>query len=214
MSDVDWARRCLSPLWTHGPQTRMGRGPGSRVTWLCITYSDRPAIDAGGRGRRPGSAAGRPDRGADRDAALYAEVRAMLFGRAVPGGTDSVPAGEMVRLTDAAERDRRSDDDGVGRAAARPRCPRRSGACLQPHLPGAGCGDSGDRAATRRRAAGGVRRVRPHRRRRGAGLGGARVRHTSVGTTCSSVSKYVRKCLFHLRFTVLSGTWTVSPAVR
>ena len=55
---------------------------------------------------------------ADRDAALHAEVRAILLGRAVPGDADCVPAGDLVRLSDAAYRDRRADDDGVGRAAA------------------------------------------------------------------------------------------------
>ena len=55
---------------------------------------------------------------AGRDAALHAEVRAMLLGRAVPGAADCVPAGDLVRLSDAAYRERRADDDGVGRAAA------------------------------------------------------------------------------------------------
>ena len=53
----------------------------------------------------------------DRNAALHAEVRAMLLAHAVPGGADTIAAGEMVRLSDAAYRDRRADDRGVGRAA-------------------------------------------------------------------------------------------------
>ena len=47
----------------------------------------------------------------NRDAALHAEVRAMLLGLAVPGDTESIPAGGLVRLSDAAYR------DGVGPAA-------------------------------------------------------------------------------------------------
>ena len=54
----------------------------------------------------------------NRDAALHAEVRAMLLGLAMPGDTDSIPAGGLVRLSDATYRDRRAGDDGVGRAAA------------------------------------------------------------------------------------------------
>ena len=54
----------------------------------------------------------------EREAALHAEVRAMLLGRAVPGDADAVPAGGLVRLSDAAYRDRRAGDDGVGRGAA------------------------------------------------------------------------------------------------
>ena len=54
----------------------------------------------------------------DRDAALHAEVRAMLVGHAVPGDADTIATGELVRLSDAAYRDRRADDRGVGRAAA------------------------------------------------------------------------------------------------
>ena len=54
---------------------------------------------------------------ADRDAVLHAEVRAILLGRSVPGDTDSIPAGDLVRLSYTAYRDRRADD-GVGRAAA------------------------------------------------------------------------------------------------
>ena len=55
---------------------------------------------------------------ANRDAALHAEVRAMLLGLAVPGDTESIPAGGLVRLSDATYRDRRAGDDGVGRALA------------------------------------------------------------------------------------------------
>lgn len=55
---------------------------------------------------------------AGREAALHAEVRAMLLGRAVPGAADCVPAGGLARLSDAAYRDWRADGDGVGRAAA------------------------------------------------------------------------------------------------
>ena len=55
---------------------------------------------------------------ANRDVALHAEVRAMLLGLAVPGDTESIPAGGLVRLSDATYRDRRAGDDGVGRAAA------------------------------------------------------------------------------------------------
>ena len=51
----------------------------------------------------------------DGDAALHAEVRAMLLGRAVPGDSESIAAGELVRLSDATYRDRRAGDDGVGR---------------------------------------------------------------------------------------------------
>ena len=54
---------------------------------------------------------------ANRDAALHAEVRAMLLGLAMPGDTDAIPAGGLVRLSDATYRDRRGRD-GVGRAAA------------------------------------------------------------------------------------------------
>ena len=49
---------------------------------------------------------------------LHAEVRAILLGRSVPGDTDSIPAVDLVRLSYTAYRDRRADDDGVGRAAA------------------------------------------------------------------------------------------------
>ena len=42
----------------------------------------------------------------------------MLLGLAVPGDTDSIPAGGLVRLSDATYRDRRAGHDGVGRAAA------------------------------------------------------------------------------------------------
>ena len=55
---------------------------------------------------------------AGRDAAIHAEVRAILIGRAVPGDSSCVPAGDLVRLSDAAYRDRRADDNGVGRSAA------------------------------------------------------------------------------------------------
>ena len=54
----------------------------------------------------------------DRDAALYAEVRAMLVGHAVPGDADTIATGDLVRLSDPTYRDRRADDRGVGRAAA------------------------------------------------------------------------------------------------
>ena len=57
---------------------------------------------------------------ANRDAALHAEVRVMLLGLAVPGDTDSIPAGGLVRLSDATYRDRRAGDDGVGRPPASP----------------------------------------------------------------------------------------------
>ena len=43
--------------------------------------------------------------------------RPVLLGRAAPGDTDSIPAGDVVRLSDAAYRDRRADDDGEGRPA-------------------------------------------------------------------------------------------------
>ena len=55
---------------------------------------------------------------AGRDAAIHAEVRAILIGRAVPGDVDCVAAGDLMRLSDAAYRARRAGDDGVGRAAA------------------------------------------------------------------------------------------------
>ena len=92
----------------------------------------------------------------------------MLFGRAVPGGTDSVPAGEMVRLTDAAERDRRSDDDGVGRAAATalPKTVGRIESYAFSRIFLELAAATAEIVRLRRRAAGGVRRVRPHRRRR------------------------------------------------
>ena len=43
---------------------------------------------------------------ADRDAVLHAEVRAILLGRSVPGDTDSIPSGDLVRLSYTAYRDR------------------------------------------------------------------------------------------------------------
>ena len=55
---------------------------------------------------------------ADRDAVLHAKVRAILLGRSVPGDTDSIPSGDLVRLSYTAYRDRQADDDSVGRAAA------------------------------------------------------------------------------------------------
>ncbi len=47
-----------------------------------------------------------------------APVTRLNHGLAVPGGTDSIPAGGLVRLSDATYRDRRAGDDGVGRDAA------------------------------------------------------------------------------------------------
>ena len=41
----------------------------------------------------------------------------MLLGLAMPGDTDAIPAGDLVRLSDATYRDRRAGRDGVGRAA-------------------------------------------------------------------------------------------------
>ena len=55
---------------------------------------------------------------AGRDAAIHAELRAILIGRAVPGDGDCIVAGDLLRLSDAAYRDRRAGDGGVGRAAA------------------------------------------------------------------------------------------------
>ena len=55
---------------------------------------------------------------AGREAAVHAEYRAILIGRAVPGEGDSVIVGDLARLDDATYRDRRASDDGVGRAAA------------------------------------------------------------------------------------------------
>jgi hypothetical protein len=45
-------------------------------------------------------------------------VRAILLDRAVPGDADTVRAGDLVRLSDAAYHDRRADENGV---AGRPR---------------------------------------------------------------------------------------------
>ena len=55
---------------------------------------------------------------ASRDAAMHAEVRAILVGRAVPGDAGCIAAGDLVRLSDTAYRERRAGDDGVGRSAA------------------------------------------------------------------------------------------------
>ena len=41
----------------------------------------------------------------------------MLLGLAMPGDTDAIPAGDLVRLSDATYRDRPAGRDGVGRAA-------------------------------------------------------------------------------------------------
>ena len=121
MSDVDWARRCLSPLWTHGPQTRMGRGPGSRVTWLCITYSDRPAIDAPAAaaarlGRRQAGPWGGPRRSAVCRGARDA-VRPRRAGRyrLCPGRRDG--AADRRRRTRPAVRRRRCGPGSGDRAA-------------------------------------------------------------------------------------------------
>ena len=88
---------------------------------VCGSDVDRRPLSAGRQAFATATARlGRRQVGpwADRDAALHAEVRAILLGRAVPGDTDSIPAGDLVRLSDTAYRDRRAGDDGVGRAAA------------------------------------------------------------------------------------------------
>ena len=51
--------------------------------------------------------------------ALHAELRAVLFGRAIPGETGCVAERGIARLGDDAYRDLRGDHDGVGPKAAR-----------------------------------------------------------------------------------------------
>ena len=51
--------------------------------------------------------------------ALHAELRAILFGRAIPGETGCVAERGIARLGDDAYRDLRGDHDGVGPKAAR-----------------------------------------------------------------------------------------------
>ncbi len=93
--------------------TFLGEVCGADVDRLPLSKSR--AVASANRARR-----GRRQAGpwTNRDAALHAEVRAMLLGLAVPGDTHSIPAGGLVRLSDATYRDRRAGDDGVGRAAA------------------------------------------------------------------------------------------------
>ena len=55
---------------------------------------------------------------ANRNAALHAEVRAILFGLVEPGETASIPPGSIARMSDAMYRCRRAGEDGIGRAAA------------------------------------------------------------------------------------------------
>lgn len=55
---------------------------------------------------------------AGREAALHAEVRAFLLGRALPGDADCLAAGDVVRLSDGAYRGRRGGRGGVGKRAA------------------------------------------------------------------------------------------------
>ena len=45
----------------------------------------------------------------------------MLLGHAVPGDADTIAVGDLVRLSDAAYRNRRADDRRVGRGT-RARC--------------------------------------------------------------------------------------------
>ena len=55
----------------------------------------------------------------NRREALHAELRAILFGRAVPGETGCVTERGIARLDEAAYRDLRGDYDGVGPKAAK-----------------------------------------------------------------------------------------------
>jgi len=55
---------------------------------------------------------------AGRENALFAEIRAILLGCAIPGEKDSQSGSGMVRLTDEAYLTRRGGNDGVGAAAA------------------------------------------------------------------------------------------------
>lgn len=53
-----------------------------------------------------------------RKKALYAEIRAFLIGRAIPGEEGCVTATDLVRLRDETYLARRGDGDGIGPAAA------------------------------------------------------------------------------------------------
>lgn len=55
---------------------------------------------------------------ADRKKALYAEARAFLFGRAVPGNDNTVSRVGMVRLNDVTYRAQRGHRNGIGKVAA------------------------------------------------------------------------------------------------
>lgn len=54
-----------------------------------------------------------------KEKALHAEVRAFLLGRALPNEDDSLPPGDVVRLSDKAYSDQRGGRIGVGRGASR-----------------------------------------------------------------------------------------------
>lgn len=55
---------------------------------------------------------------ADRPNALFAEIRAYLLGRAIPGDPNCVPTGGTVRLSDKVYLERRGSKEGVGKHAA------------------------------------------------------------------------------------------------
>ena len=104
--------------------------------------------------------------------ALHAEVRALLLGRAIPGESGCATERGVARLSDDAYTRLRGAYDGVGTKAARALLK-----VARAPAPGRGADrvsrarrlGAGHRAAARRRPPGGVRHLRPHRRRRDPG---------------------------------------------
>ncbi len=93
--------------------------------------------------------------------------RPVLLGRAAPGDTDSIPAGDVVRLSGAAYRDRRADDDGEGRPAVSAMLhvvgAIAPDAFTMPFLSSFPCSSCSRPSAAGRRAAGRFRQDRPGR---------------------------------------------------
>ena len=118
-----WSRELTAAAQEHSgrslPDVRVDRAT-SRRCWagvrrdiVRLLLPESHALFAGAvarLGRR------QPGPWTNRGAALHAEARAKLLGFAVPA--NSIPAGGLVRLSDATYRDRRAGRDGVGRATA------------------------------------------------------------------------------------------------